>query len=242
MIEPMNEIKISSTHSAELRVGLISASHNTVILSKNLLRSDMCTKYTPVIQTGYNNISTAYNEATESPVLRQGLAACETSLNNTALSYYIYLHHDVFLPSSFEYLLTLWLEHLKDEDWGVLGVAGVKLLGRAKANIGYISDRGKAWGTALKKPKEVDTLDELMLITKGDYVFDEELDLHFYGADICMQAKAQGRKNYVIPAFVEHNSGYNGIRTDDYYRCKTYFAQKWKDYLPIATTTTIIEE
>jgi hypothetical protein len=106
--------------------------------------------------------------------------------------------------------------------------------------VGHILDRGKDWGTPFKKAKEVETLDELMLITKGDLNFDENLDLHFYGADICMQAAAQGRKNYVIPAFVEHNSGYNGIRTDDYHKCKQYFARKWKDHLPIVTTTTTI--
>jgi hypothetical protein len=201
----------------------ITASHDLSIFKKNLLSSKVFETYSFTLQTGYYNISKAYNESVHG--------------DNSIL---IYAHHDVYLPESFEKNIKAALEHLKGENWGVLGVAGVKLINGKKQNIGYISDRGKIWGSCLIHPEEADTLDELLLITKGDFVFDENLDLHFYGADICMQAKEQGRKNYVINAFVEHNSSYNGVRTEVYNENKKYFTDKWKHLLPVATTTAVI--
>jgi hypothetical protein len=202
----------------------ITASHDLSIFKKNLLSSKVFEK--PIL-LHYKRVITTYPKRTMKHV--HG--------DNSIL---IYAHHDVYLPESFEKNIKAALEHLKGENWGVLGVAGVKLINGKKQNIGYISDRGKMWGSCLIHPEEADTLDELLLITKGDFVFDENLDLHFYGADICMQAKEQGRKNYVINAFVEHNSSYNGVRTEVYNENKKYFTDKWKHLLPVATTTAVI--
>lgn len=201
----------------------VTASHDPEVLNNNLLKSEVVYKHHPLtVQTGFNNISKAYNAA----------KAC--------LNTVVWVHHDVFLPPDFEMQLNRALTKVPD-DWGVLGVAGVKLVGNKKDIKGYILDRGKKWGSPIGLPAEVDTLDEMLLITRGKVTFDENLDLDFYGADICMQAIAAGKKNYAINAFCHHNSTrVVGGRTESFYRCQAYFRKKWRAFLPIATTCALI--
>lgn len=205
-------------------IEFITASHNNETLNKNLLSSDWVKEYELHILTGYTNVAEAYN------AVKVNCPIC------------LYVHNDVYLPKSFETDLITGINEvsLMDENFGVLGVAGVKL-NRGKELHGYILDRGRVWGRPITKPVEVDTLDELLLITKGDFVFDENLPLDFYGADICMQAKEQGRKNYVINGFCHHNSSRPiGGRTESFYKSQEYFKNKWKKYLPIATTCSML--
>lgn len=204
-------------------IEIVCASHNKEILKNNLLKSDITENYPLNIVFDYTNIPKAYNS-----VKTDGVT--------------IYVHHDVFLYHEFEKQL---LEALKyaPKDWGVLGLAGVKLENNVRKIYGYIMDRGKPWGAPVKGFVEVDTLDELILITRGDIKFDEELEQDFYGPDICMQAKVKGLKSYVFKSFCDHNSGRKiGGRTDSFYVSKKRFAEKWKEYLPIATTCGLITE
>lgn len=205
-------------------IEFVTASHDDEILNANLLRSHVFMYVKPFIQRGYTNVSKAYND-----VRLNGLTC--------------FVHHDVYLPTGFIVDLQLALQRMEriDPEWGVLGVAGVKLVHGKKEIFGHICDRGKNWGAALEQPAAVDTLDEMLLITKGDLQFDEELSQDFYGADICMQAKLQGRKNYVINAYCEHNSGRTlGGRTESFYRSQDHFKNKWKEHLPIATTCALL--
>lgn len=207
-------------------IEFITASHNDDILDGNLLRSPIARHYSVAKMKGYTNISKAYNSALVSR------------------SFLCYIHHDVFLPETFEKDIHRAIAKITDIDknWGVLGVAGVQLLADKRHFHGYISDRGNEWGSRYNLPHEVDTLDELLLITRGDFKFDETLDLDYYGADICMQAKEQGRKNYAIDAYCEHNSSRPmGGRTESFYRCQKYFKTKWAKFLPVATTCGIVE-
>lgn len=200
----------------------VTASHNETVYRENLRSSLLFDYVPPIVKRGYSNISKAYNE-----VKPEGLVC--------------YLHHDLYLPPEF---LTQVINGIKrlPKDWGVIGVAGVKLIKGRKENYGNILDRGKTWAYNLDSlPAEVDTLDELLLITHGDLTFDENLDLDFYGADICMQAKEQGRKCYVINAFVSHNSKrLFGGRSESFYRCQEYFKTKWAHKLPIVTTCSLL--
>jgi hypothetical protein len=186
---------------------------------------------TPIIQRGYTNVAKAYNDARP---------RCKGLV--------VYLHHDVFLPVNFEVELmrSVIVITRRDPRWGVLGIAGCNLLPNGTQTFhGWLSDRGVVWkGRRTVLPHKVETLDELLLITRGDFVFDEQLPAnHFYGADICMQAQAQGRACYAIRAFVTHNSGgHFGALPADFEIAKTYFAAKWRDRLPIATTCTIVGE
>ncbi len=213
----------------------IAASHDEQILNTHLLRpgSDgtrWLDKFFYTIIKDQTNVARAYNAV---PV---------------DWDFAVYIHHDVYLPPSFEQDLKdaiQWMEFL-DPNFGVLGVAGVRTAPgytTGKIPIGYILDRGKQWGAPIERPKLVHTLDEMLLITRGDFKFDENLEQDYYGADICMQAIAQGRENYVIPGFCHHNSGREfGGRTDSFYRSEEYFKNKWKDHLPIATTCSFLKK
>jgi hypothetical protein len=193
----------------------VTASHKEDVLRNNLMRSEVIQRYPLTVQRGYTNVAQAYNEASlTAPVV-------------------IYVHNDVFLPPSFEDDLIKALDNLFD--WSVLGVAGVS--GPVRRIHGYISDRGKVWGSSSGLPHVVDTLDEMLLITHGDFIFDENLPQDFYGADICMQAKQDGGKCYAINAYCEHNSSRPmGGRTESFYTSQDYFRKKWREFLPVSTT------
>jgi hypothetical protein len=213
-------------------IRFITASHNVQVLRDNLLRSPILRRNPCHTIPDFTNIPKAYNS------LHSFFKQPDVTGKDNIV---IYVHHDVFLPESFASDLYKALERLP-EDWAVLGVAGVKLIDGQKYNRGYILDRGQPWGKAWKLPDEVDTLDEMLLITRGDFVFDEQLPLDFYGADICMQARAQGKKCYAISAYCEHNSTRKfGERTPSFFESQERFKQKWKQFLPIVTTCAIVQ-
>jgi hypothetical protein len=187
------------------------------VLGKNILQSNWIEEFPVHIQKYYTNVPKAYNDVQVNGVV-------------------MYVHEDVYLPDTFREDLFTALKKAPD-DWGVLGVAGVS----NRQIKGYINDRGRLWGRPINKPVEVDTLDEMLLITRGDLKFDEQFPLDFYGADICMQARLQGRKCYVINAYCEHNSSRKfGERTPSFYESEKLFREKYINYLPIATTCTLI--
>lgn len=209
---------------------LICASHNDEILNANLAQSLFFkmrrASYIEIIK-GQTNVALAYNV-------------------NSRLwpyaDYNIYAHHDLYLPADFEYNLIKAINNINktDPDWGVLGVAGATIINGERKFYGHIRDRGHEWKQGII-PMIVQTLDELLLITKGDFIFDEQFDLHFYGADICCQAIEMGRKNYVIDAYVHHNSTLPiGYRSESFRECERKFRNKWLGSTPIATTCCIV--
>lgn len=207
-------------------IEFVTASHNDVTLHGQLMRSPIIQQgryaFSPV--KGFTNIPDAYNSV--API---GDLMC-------------YLHHDVFLPESFEKDLITAMQRVPD-DWGVLGVAGVKLVNGKRTIHGHISDRGKQWGSPWNLPAEVDTLDEMLLITRCDLMFDPQFAQDFYGADLCMQARELGKKCYAISAYCEHNSSRQvGGRTAAFYEAEKLFKRKWKDRLPIVTTCSILTD
>lgn len=205
-------------------ISYISASHNPKILEVNLMHSKIAREQGIYIEEDCKNVAKAYNW------LSAGKGMC------------CFIHHDVILPDSFEEDVMNALKEIPD-NFGVIGVAGVRLVNGKKENKGYMADRGKVWGSPIGLPCEVQTLDEVLFITHGDLIFDEQLNFDFYCADACMQMIAQGRKNYAINAFVHHNSTRAvGGRTESFYKAQDYFKEKWKDYLPIATTCCILEK
>jgi hypothetical protein len=212
-------------------IEFVTASHDEAILHGNLSTSEIFQGNVPLqVMKSFNNVPAAYN------------SPCRPMLPIPA-AYTVYVHHDVYLPPSFECDLYRSLVQMQsiDKNWGVLGVAGVNLIDGKKWNSGNIKDRGREWGCPVGLPAEVDTLDEMLLITHGDFQFDEQFDLHFYGADICMQAKLQGRKCYAINAYCHHNSGLPfGHRSQSFRDCEAKFRAKYIDHLPIATTCSML--
>lgn len=221
----------------------IVASHDENILNENLMKSKVIQKYSCHVAMGFKNVPYVYNLKTNN--LKQNHPKIKNSSNNI----FIYVHHDVFLPESFEYDLLKSIEQVNkiDPDWGVLGVAGARKQdlgadGYRRLFEGSIKDRGVEWKQTKSYyfPKQVETLDELLLITHGDFWFDEQFSQDFYGADICLQATQQQRKNYVIDAYVHHNSTRKvGERTESFYKSQDLFKEKYKNHLPIVTTCAI---
>lgn len=222
-----------------LKINFITATNNAEILRANLSRS-------PCLKEGYSlfvvidpvNLPRHYNH-----VLDDLEDARINANGHGEAALYCFVHHDVYLPKT-------WIEDLEaslaliGDDWAVLGVAGVKLvLKKYKSSFGWVSDRGREWGSPYQLPCEVDTLDEMLLIVRGDLRFDERFPFDFYGADICIQARAQGRKVYAIRSFCEHNSKREiGARTEAFYEAEELFAEKWESRLPIVTTCTTVNK
>lgn len=209
-----------------MKYRIVTASHKIDVLNANLRESEFFQK-TPVdditLLLNGDNIPRMYNHA------RRGE------------DFTIYVHHDVFLPPTFERELKAAIE-LLPYDWGVLGVAGARFVG-SRILIGHVNDRGRPWGRKLDRPERVETLDELILIVNSQYdlKFDEQFTQDFYGADICMQANEIGLKNFVIPAYCHHNSSRKvGERTPSFYDSEKKFAAKWSKWLPLATTCSIL--
>jgi len=213
-------------------IAFITPSHRPEVLEQNLMRSRIFESRELVVQRGYTSVPQAYNEAETGADIR------------------VYLHHDVWLPDEFEKDLVNSINEVErvDPNWGVLGVAGVILTDTGLERYGFLNDRGQQLGSPENLPHVVDTLDELMLIVKDKGLrFDENIpSAHFYGADICMQAKLKGKKNYVINAFCHHNSGLQASHEKnlpkDFFEAKDYIRKKYIDALPIATTCIIINK
>ena len=69
---------------------------------------------------------------------------------------------------------------------------------------------------------EVQSLDEMCLITKKEYNLrfnDNQLNgFHFYGLNLCLNAKLRGLKSYSINAWTYHESdGYKNLNTKEKY-------------------------
>lgn len=157
----------------------------------------------------------------------------------------VFAHQDIWFPESWTKDLRRSVACLaeKDPSWGVLGCYGVTQDG---PRWGYVYDSAldKILGTSFEYPKVVQTLDEIVLILRksSKLYFDNTLPhFHFYGADICMTAKETGKKCYAISAFCIHNNNEYVFLPKEFYHNYLYIKRRWKKYLPIRTTCTIID-
>lgn len=174
------------------------------------------------------------------------------------------VHQDVLFPPDFEQRLFRSLAELEriDPDWGVIGAAGRapgdRVDGELPRNIGHWSDPHKYHRPRVDLPAPVQILDELWLGFRrsSGLRFDRELHgFHCYGADLCLTARAAGRRSYVLDAPVIHkllrpdgslierseqSHKIEGRSTrafrDDFRRSAAYVASKWERYLPFHST------
>jgi hypothetical protein len=199
------------------------------VARNNLLGSPViCSgKYEVIESRGYRNVSLALNEGIRRAT---GDLICA-------------VHQDVYLPSGWEAEFWEMLRRVEDvdPDWGVIGPAGGHP--DEKDSVGYVNYAGRPCGHPARGVLEVDTVDELMLvIRRGDLEFDEEIPFaHFYGADACLQMRAQGRKTYVIDNYVHHNSTFDGRFPPEFYACEDYIRRKWQAFLPFTTTCAVVK-
>jgi hypothetical protein len=211
-------------------LGFIVATNNEELLQKNFLSSKVIrdAKYPVALQRGYRNIGKAYNDA---------MAKMDAEI-------LVCLHQDVFLPDAWEEQVLASLTNMGATNWGVLGVAGAKLVGRQAVNVGYALDRGVELVPPEKLPARIDTLDELLLIIRNDrnLLFDEQIPTaHFYGADICLQASCQGSGCFVISAYCHHNALDYNRDTPEFRLAAKYMQRKWRRHLPFVTTCMYLE-
>lgn len=199
---------------------IIIASSNEEILNKNILSSPNLHSHQIIVQRGYTNICKAYNDA---------IKQC----NN---EYIILVHQDVYLPEDFFTHLTNSIKKLENEEWEILGVAGIDINNKFS---GYVNDRGNVIGDSSKLPCEANTLDELLLVIKNkNLVFDENItNHHLFGTDICLQIRDKNKKAFIINAFCHHNSSLVGNVPIEFYDTGNYIKNKWKYKFPIITTT-----
>ncbi len=211
-------------------LGFIVATNNEELLRKNFLSSKVIrdAKYPVALQRGYRNIGKAYNDA-------MAKMDAETL---------VCLHQDVFLPDGWEQQALAALTNMGTTNWGVLGVAGAKLVGRQAVNVGHALDRGVELVPPEKLPAPIDTLDELLLIIRNDrkLLFDEQIPTaHFYGADICLLASRKGLGCFVISAYCHHNALDYNRDTPEFRLAAKYMQKKWRRRLPFVTTCAYVE-
>lgn len=146
-------------------------------------------------------------------------------------------HQDVRLPGGWldRFLGQVAAVERIDPRWGVTGVMGVAFGG---AFAGHVRDphTQRPFG---RLPQEVQSLDEVFLSLRrdGSLRFDEALGgFHFYGADLCLQARTQGLRCYAVDAPVEHLSA--GQSDELFYEVAERLRKKW---LTIAHSPRVIE-
>jgi len=175
-----------------------------------------------ILQEGYRSASLAYNDA---------LDKAETDL-------VVFCHQDVYFPESWlgDLQRSLDMLAISDPNWGVLGGFGAT---NRREWLGYVYSTGLGvMGGPFERPIEIETLDEYVLILRksSGLRFDPNLPhFHFYGTDICMAAREQGKRCYAIPAFAVHNTSFGAVAPGFDEGCR-YIAKRWKKFLPIQTT------
>ncbi len=214
-----------------LRWSLVAAVNDDQVLNSTLLVSPAVDSNCEIIvRRGYSCAGAAYNS---------GLREAHNEI-------VVFAHQDVYLPAT-------WLRDLAEalhtleaagSEWGVLGCFGATRETPPRLH-GYCFSTGlrRVLGKPFQTLAPAQTLDELLLVVRrsSGLCFDEQLPgFHLYGADICLQAAANGLENFIIPAFCIHNA--NGIvrLPREFWRAYFYLRRKWKAALPVTTCCTTI--
>ena len=212
-----------------MQIAIVCASNNDDILKRNLDASPEIhgQKVSRLFyEHGCKNVQAHYN------------AGLREVYGNDKEYAVVFAHQDVFLPDGFFDALQNQLA-VVPKNWGVLGVAGRT----PQEYVGHVRDRNNEWGSATGLPREVQTLDELLLILPKDSPlrFDEAIPgAHWYGADICMQAHELALPVLAINAYCYHNSIHSIWPDHTFYKCAEYMKTKWRHRLPIHSTCTVI--
>ncbi len=161
--------------------------------------------------------------------------------------YCILLHQDVYLPDDFEFHFEKALNEINvlDPNWAILGVAGGAVLDTGCTALSYICECGVLIDSGMPFPYPMATLDECFLVLnlKHGLRLDESLGSHhLFGTDLCLQARAMGLTSYLIGVPVHHNHREykNETAPQEYLDVASKLAVKWKVYLPIPTSCTVL--
>jgi hypothetical protein len=154
--------------------------------------------------------------------------------------WFVFCHQDFILREDLR-------PRLKGKDveaiYGPIGIS----LARNKFSGMIMQTDGTSIGDQLEEDTPVQTLDEMCLIAHSEVfrqglLFDERFRFHFYGADFCMQAYTLGFDVLAMQLKCQHKSRtiHGDITSPDYLSSLNLFREKWKQFLPIRTTTKLI--
>lgn len=130
---------------------------------------------------------------------------------------------------------------------GVYGVIGSRL-----GTVGLLGEivqtDGSTIGTRLSGPTPVDALDEMCLIAHTEALrcglrFDDRFTFHYYGADLCLQARRLGFDVMALQIDCQHKSKSlsGAVKSQCYRDLQGAFRSKWVGLLPLATTTGVLK-
>lgn len=148
-------------------------------------------------------------------------------VRSSGAKYTIVCHQDVELVEDGFAALAARLSELDREDplWAVAGNSGLRGLTRMAMRIidPWIEDAHIG-----DLPMRVDSLDENFLVIKTQSLLTPSADLHgfhFYGMDLCLQARLRGYTAYVIDFNLRHKSA--GKRSPAFYEARAALERKY---------------
>jgi SAM-dependent methyltransferase len=155
------------------------------------------------------------------------------------------VHQDVYLPRGW---LGRYLHQYRraEQSYGPLGVVGVYGVTRGAggpARAGHVADRYRLLRESPPLPALVETLDEVLLAVpkQAGLSFDPRFGFHFYGADICLEARRRGLASVAVDALLLHNSRGYGVPPEPFFASGSVLAAKWARELPLATSCAVID-
>lgn len=212
-------------------LSFVVAYNKVDILEQNLLSSPCIKdkKYQLIAEKGASSASITYNKA----------------LEKVQSPYVIFVHQDVYLPSGWDEKLLVQIKSIEEDGhlWGVLGCYGVSNNGTRYGHV-YSNGLGRILGSAGTTQK-ASTIDEMIIILNrnADICFDNKLPgYHFYGTDICFEAKSKLRENFIIKNFCIHNSLPVRKLDKSFWNACEFIRRKWFNELPIVTTCVHIHK
>ena len=131
---------------------------------------------------------------------------------------------------------------------GVYGPIGCRL--GTFGLVGEITQTdGSKVGAYISKPTPVEALDEMCLIVHSEALrrglwFDDKFTFHYYGADLCTQARRLGFDVKALQLDCQHRSKTlsGDLSSKSYHDLQFEFKVKWRGLLPLATTTGVIKK
>lgn len=153
----------------------------------------------------------------------------------------VFVHQDVFLHSipDLEAVAGILLDR---PEIGVLGAVGVDHRGKI---IGRVRDRVVPLGEPASRPRDVETLDEVLFMTTRDQVLaepladDPQLGWHAYAVEYSLRMRRIGRRVVVMDVPLTHNSLTINMRNLDIAHRRV--GERYPALLPIMTTCGVIQ-
>lgn len=179
----------------------------------------------------------AYHNINKEPLSRFFNKTVQEHLQENV--WFVFCHQDYVLKEDLQ-------PRLKGKNFGtIFGPIGARLSGDKGGRI--IQTDGTPVGRKLDEDTPVQTLDEMCLIAHSEVfrqglMFDERFPFHFYGADLCMQAYKMGFDVMAMQLECQHKSRtlQGDLASSEYLSSLDMFKEKWKQFLPVRTTTRLI--